>query len=324
MWLSTILSASQEYIFISLTIILLTLFIYCNVYKTWSYFYDRNLQFIRGWPIVGVQHQMFSRNKIPFAEIIKLWYNKYPNERIIGLYEIGGTPLYMVRDPELIKLILAKEFDSFLNHRLAFDEKTDPLLGRALFFMKDSKWRNMRTTLSPAFTGSKMRTMFTAMNNVNRQFIDYLLETDGSQILEVKDLFTRYSTDIIASCAFGLEMNSIKNKENDFYRMGKKVSNFSGIQAIRLFIAIIFPNFSRIFGIRFIAEKEASYFRNLLLENIKYRLDHNIVRPDMINLLIQSRNGGIDEPATTVADLETFIAAVDESHELKASNTIGI
>lgn len=69
-----------------------------------------------------------------------------------------------VRDPELIKQLTIKDFDHFPDHFSIFDEEMDPLMANSLVMMKGQKWRDMRATLSPAFTGSKMRQMFVLVN----------------------------------------------------------------------------------------------------------------------------------------------------------------
>lgn len=49
----------------------------------------------------------------------------------------------------------------------------------------------------------------------------------------MKDVFTRYTNDVIASTAFGLKINSLEDKNNQFYKMGKKATDFSGIQFLK-------------------------------------------------------------------------------------------
>lgn len=57
-------------------------------------------------------------------------YKTYPNESVIGMYEFGGGPVYMIRDLEMVKQIAVKDFDHFVNHRFELSDDTDPLLGR--------------------------------------------------------------------------------------------------------------------------------------------------------------------------------------------------
>lgn len=62
-------------------------------------------------------------------------------------------PFFIVRDPELMKLFCIKEFDSFTDHMTSLNADMDPLLGNILTMLQGKKWKDMRNTLSPAFTG---------------------------------------------------------------------------------------------------------------------------------------------------------------------------
>jgi cytochrome P450 family 9 len=50
--------------------------------------------------------------------------------------------------------------------------------------------------------------------------------------VEMKDLFTRYANDVIATSAFGIECDSLNNPKNEFYEMGSDVSNFRGVRSL--------------------------------------------------------------------------------------------
>ena len=41
-------------------------------------------------------------------------------------------------------------------------------------------------------------------------------------ILELKDLYTRYASDAIATTAFGIDVDSLKQPTNEFYMMSRK------------------------------------------------------------------------------------------------------
>lgn len=72
-------------------------------------------------------------------------------------------PFYLCRDIEVMKLLCIKEFDSFTDHMTNITPESDPLLGNALVSLQGKKWKDMRGTLSPAFTG--WRFLKTFLNN---------------------------------------------------------------------------------------------------------------------------------------------------------------
>ena len=49
----------------------------------------------------------------------------------------------------------------------------------------------------------------------------------------MKDLFTRYTNDVIATTALGIGCDSLKNPNNDFYTMGKLFTSFSGLLQLK-------------------------------------------------------------------------------------------
>lgn len=112
----------------------------------------------------------------------------------------------MVRELKAIKQIAVKDLDHFKDHRPLTDEKTDKLWGNTSIFMTGEKWRHMRATLSPAFTGSKMRQMFELVADFFKHFFTKA-KTRQKIKIEMKGFFSRYTNDVIASCAFGLTVN---------------------------------------------------------------------------------------------------------------------
>lgn len=140
----------------------------------------------------------------------------------------------MIRDLDLIRQLSIKNFDSFMNHRVAIDESADHFFSRSLFFLTDQKWKDMRSTLSPTFTGSKMRHMFNLVAEISN---DYTNELSGSikaeRVIEFKDFANKYCNDVIAKCAFGLTINSLANPDNEFYGMGCYVTRFPLSQQLK-------------------------------------------------------------------------------------------
>lgn len=268
---------------------LLSTIVYYGVIRNWNYFNDRKIAFKRGIPMIASNYKFFIGTE-DFQTDFLNYYNQFPNNRFCGLYELH-KPLFMIRDPKLIKQITVKDFDHFANHRGNIDIHADPLLGRSLFFLKNHEWREMRTTLSPAFTGSKMRMMFDIVVNViegSMQKIKEKIDRVGDE-MEIKQLMSRISTDIISAASFGLETDSIE--DSDMYRHGKIVTNFDGLQGMKFIGFASIPNIMRAFGITLFTEEVRNYFRSAILGSMRHREESKIHKPDMINILIEAKRG---------------------------------
>lgn len=78
-------------------------------------------------------------------------YDKYP---FVGIYKVL-TPALLIRDPELIKEVVLKNFSNFYDNSITFHEG-DPLIGRNPFVLKGQKWKTFRNQLTPLFTSAKV------------------------------------------------------------------------------------------------------------------------------------------------------------------------
>ncbi|XP_026324875.1 cytochrome P450 9e2-like [Hyposmocoma kahamanoa] len=252
-----------------------------------------------------------------FSEQMVKVYNQFSDQRFYGLFTFA-TPTLMVRDIELIKKITIKDFESFLDHNTVINEKNDPLFGRNLVSLKGHEWKDMRSTLSPAFTSSKMKMMLPLMVEVGDRMIVSLKkkikESEKDYMdLDAKDLTTRYANDVIASCAFGLKVDSHMDENNQFYTMGKTASNFSFRQLLMFFVLMIVPKVADILKWNLFPEYVQRFFRTLVMDTMQNRELKQIIRPDMIHLLMEAKKGKLTHDEKSSQDMDAGFATVEES-----------
>lgn len=103
--------------------------------------------------------------------------------------------------------------------------------------MGGKKWKCFREKLAPTLTLSNIKMMFPIVMECGDVLIDVLDKfAEGREIVEVQDYLARFSIDVIASCAFGIEANSLKNPECSFRKMAKKVMEPSFINRLKYLI----------------------------------------------------------------------------------------
>lgn len=240
---------------------------------------------------------------------------------MVGTFQFRD-PVYFIRDPELVKQIGVKDFEFFTDHINLIDEDIDALLGKSLFGLKGQKWRDMRATLSPAFTGSKMRQMLKLMNLVGKQscvIIRNELDKAGP-IFEMKEFLTKFTVDIIATCAFGIEVNSFEHPDNDFQNVAVNATNFNNPKAIAIMLGYMAaPSLMKKLKINFMNKKVCDFFQNAILDVMKEREEKGIVRHDMINLLLDARRGKLSHTAED--NLLDGFATIEESEVGKSKVT---
>lgn len=232
-------------------------------------------------------------------------------------------PVVIIRDPELIKEIAVKHFENFSDHQSFIDEKIDPIFGKNVLSLKGDRWREMRSTLSPSFTSNKMKFMFELVSKCSKEFVDYLYEhPEFSSSMEAKDAFTRYTNDVISTVAFGISVNSMENRDNEFYKKGVDATKFGGFfRLLKFFLFRINPRLTRMAGLSFLSRDTARFFRKVISETVRTRDEQNIVRPDMIHLLMQARDKDKPTHQMTIDDITAqafifFLAGFDTSSTL--------
>lgn len=270
-------------------------------------------------PIDDGIKQLFLRQK-SLVDIVEDLYKDFPNERCNGLYSIM-KPQLLIRGPDLIKQIAVKDFDHFMDHGSIISMDVDPLFAKTLGALKGQQWRDMRATLSPSFTSSKMRFMFNLMADCAQEFVEHFKETD-TQNMEMKDIFTRFTNDVIATTAFGIKVNSLKDKENEFFLLGKDFTSFGLEKMLRTIGYLLFPSVMKFFKISITSSKFTDFFHGIIKETIEVRETKGVIRPDMIHLLLESRRGKALNESSSINTPENNYSVVEDTlHDNEPTKT---
>jgi cytochrome P450 family 6 len=208
--------------------------------------------------------------------------------RALGLY-FSLRPNLLVNDPLLIQDILVKDFNNFHDRPFYVDEVKNPLTGH-LFSLPGQKWRDLRVKLTPAFTSGKLKGMFPIITDcakVLEAFLSRKLQ-EGDNVHELGDLFTRYTTNIISSVAFGIDIDCINERDHIFYQISKKISKPSVTKGLKDILAMFVPFVS----IRAVDKEVEDFFMSIVEQTIKHREESKFSRKDFMQLMIELKNQG--------------------------------
>ncbi|CAB3239056.1 unnamed protein product [Arctia plantaginis] len=240
----------------------------------------------------------------------------FPDDKVVGMYETLN-PVYIVKDVDMIKKVTIKDFDHFVDRR-SFASEFDSTFGRSLINLKGEEWKEMRSTLSPAFTSSKIRLMVPFMVDVGEEMIKVLskrIKDSETQYIDVsaKDLTTRYANDVIASCAFGLKVDS-QSADSHFYVKAKDIVKFDFTRLMKIFFLRCLPSIADMLKLSLTSSETSGFFSNVVLSSIEEREKRNIIRHDMINILNEIKKGKLSHEKDTDVDSGAGFATVEESH----------
>lgn len=92
-----------------------------------------------------------------------------------------------------------------------------------MFVLGGARWKYIRNRLSSTFTPAKMKMMFPTLMECARE-LDSVLDNHATkqEVIEVKDLMARFTTDVIAFCGFGIRANCLKDPNAEFRVWGRK------------------------------------------------------------------------------------------------------
>ncbi|RLU15507.1 hypothetical protein DMN91_012501 [Ooceraea biroi] len=271
---------------LAIAIVILSIYYFFNFWNS-NFFKKHGVMHVPPVPIFGNTAPIMFRRKA-FPDYMVTLYNKFADAKYFGCYATT-TPVFVLRDPEIIKSVLIKNFDSFPDRR-GFEYFNDTLLTKNLFSLKGQKWRDMRALLSPSFTSSKMKIMFSLMSECAVDFAEFLSTVpEDKRDMDMKDAFARYTNDVITTCAFGIKINSMKDPTNTFLIYGKDATNFSGFRTLKLVFLRTYPWLGNVLHLRMIAKHVSDFFKGIIKSTIDMRDSENITRPDMLQLMMDIR-----------------------------------
>ncbi|KAJ8888147.1 hypothetical protein PR048_007634 [Dryococelus australis] len=277
-------SLGWDMAFIMACLILFASWYYTTAFSYWS---SRGVHSMK--PVVFFGN---TKDKIlmvrSFTDVQADIYRRTDGHKFVGFYD-ATTPVLMVKDLELIKNVLVRDFPCFMDRGLPSDTRNP--INANLFALGGSKWRKLRSKLTPTFTLAKIKTMSKLMVECSEELVEWLEDINSSEdVVEVKEVAAKYTTDVIGSCVFGLQINAIKDPNCEFRVMGRNILEPGELALKHRIIITLFPFLGKL-----LASRKAdinAFFLRIVKDVVSYREKNNVVRDDFIQLLIQLKKYG--------------------------------
>uniref|UniRef100_A0A667YWT6 Thromboxane-A synthase n=1 Tax=Myripristis murdjan TaxID=586833 RepID=A0A667YWT6_9TELE len=182
--------------------------------------------------------------------------------RVCGYY-LGRRPVVVVADPDMLRQVMVKEFSTFPN-RMTIRFSTKPMTD-CLLLLRDERWKRVRSILTPSFSAAKMKEvkynpilqnpschcicpclsvlvqMVPLINTATDALMNNLnAYAESGEAFDIHRCFGCFTMDVIASVAFGTQVDSQNNPDDPFVHHAQKFFSFNFFRPIFL-LFIAFP-----------------------------------------------------------------------------------
>ncbi|XP_059608247.1 probable cytochrome P450 6d4 [Phlebotomus argentipes] len=256
------------------------------VRRSYSYWERRNVKGLKpSFPLGNFGPMMTKQSLGDFCDSVY----KSVDAPMVGIYAIT-RPVLLIRDPELCRRILIKDFQFFHDRGIYHNAEADPLSAH-LVSLDGVNWRNLRNKLSPAFTTGKLRGMFKSISASNANLEAFLSkEVDRGTEICMFDLMGRHMTNVIASTVLGFDVDCIANPDAPIREAGKRFFSPSAMNGFRLAMSFFLPTVSQWIRLKTTDSRYEEIMMTMVKQIVEDRERNNTENKDFMQLLMQLRN----------------------------------
>lgn len=248
-----------------------------------KYWEKRNVACREPCPIFGNFGATLTMRK-SYADNLQTLYNQFRSKSYVGIFQ-ARRPTLMIMDLEIVKNIFTTEFPCFSDRiSVTTDIKREPLL-RNLANMSGSEWKSMRHIVTPTFSSAKMKAMFPLVAECADTLKNVLLQGPLEEV-DVPDLMSRFTTDVIGSCAFGFNPGSLENPDSPFLKMAKMGLEPSRSRMLKRYIRTYFPRLFKILNLATYSRETEIFFTGIIKQVLDERRNTGLERHDFLQLML--------------------------------------
>ncbi|XP_065092307.1 probable cytochrome P450 6d4 [Ochlerotatus camptorhynchus] len=208
--------------------------------------------------------------------------------QLVGIY-LFFRPAILIRDAHLAQQIMTTDFNHFHDRGVYCNEQGDPFSAN-LFALPGKRWRNLRNKLSPLFTGGQLRGMMPTILDVGSKLQKHLEPAaEKKEVLEIRDIVSRFVLEIIATVFFGFEANCIEDRNDAFSRVLRQAQRERISANFRASAVFVCPELLKFTGISSLEPEVIEFVTGIVTKQIEHREKSGVSRKDFIQQLINLR-----------------------------------
>ncbi|XP_061399994.1 probable cytochrome P450 6t3 [Musca vetustissima] len=268
-------------IIVPIVIILLPLLVTIYIQNKLDYWKRRDIPYVKPLPLVGNLKDLFS-SKISFGELFqRLYEDEHVKSSPAGGIYLLHQPALILRDADLIKSVLIKNFDKFQNRYEAADAVHDAMGSLTLPLSKYSIWRGCRKKMSEMFTTGKIKLrMYPLMLDVVKElecFLSKKLQSEKGKgaIIEVKEMFSLFTTDLTSILHYGVDVKGLKQGHSILRQQTLDLFNINLIRLFDFFMIFFLPHLTLWVRAKVFSKSYMEFMRNFTSKICKERSHHS-------------------------------------------------
>ncbi|XP_013115934.2 probable cytochrome P450 6a13 [Stomoxys calcitrans] len=258
------------------------------LYHKFLYWQRKGVKTYRSHSIWG---NFFQLQSIHHTNIVEELYKRFKGkEKMVGFY-VFTRPVALILDLDLVRQILAKDFDHFSSRGSYHNDKD--LLMSNIFFWEAERWRPLRNNMRTLFKPAKMRSMFNSVQKCAKNLIEAFDEAlQLQENVHINKLSVLFTVDTITHCLFGLENSALRDQQNESGRIASTITARTNYCVIKQLLGLNYYGLLQALDmeVRLFGKEVELFFMGFLKQIFNDRERSGIKRHDMVDLLLEMRH----------------------------------
>lgn len=158
--------------------------------------------------------------------------------------------------------------------------------------------------MSSTFTSGKMKMMYPIIASFSNDLVTLVDDLKSREEgIDIKNVCSRFTADVIGSCGFGLECNAMKDEKSEMLKMGEFFDIRDPKVRFNFFFVNIFQSFAKRFHMKLTPDFISEFFMRVIKQTYDFRQQNEVNRTDFFSLLMQIQKYGKlkDDESTTAS-----------------------
>lgn len=138
-----------------------------------------------------------------------------------------------------------------------------------------------------------MKMMYPIIESFSNGLVDLIDSmSNNPNGVDIKNVCTRFTADVIGSCGFGLECNAMKDESSPMMEMGRFFDMTDTKTRLNFFFVNIFRDTAKMLKMKLTPKFIDDFFMPMIKDTFDYREKNDVHRNDFLSLLMQIKKYG--------------------------------